>query len=583
MRDLHEQRVVIPDTSGRRGLALVVDDEPANRLLLEMMLRREGYEVITAENGVRATEVFVSRQIDIVFMDVMMPEMDGYEATRQIKSLCGDTFVPVIFLTALRDTDAIVRAIAAGGDDLLGKPFNFAVLKARIQAMERVRDLYRAVADKHASLSMMHQQVIQDQAFAEQIFQRVLTEGCQTPACVSFLQKSADTFCGDLVLSAILPSGQVRILVADFTGHGLAAAVGSIPVADEFKRANEAGLDDFKLLHSLNDRLYKLLPADVFMAACLITLEEGSFSYWNGGMPASFLQFSDRVEELSSKHLALGILPSLSDTERPENVSYEGGQAILIVTDGLGEACDESGRRLGDRPVKSCVRMATHSVSSMLESVNEMVEAHVGKALLRDDLTAVAVDIKCFVKQLPGMCKPDFIKRVTVEVFGRQLIQSDLRCHLNFVSDFGASPADLVAMETVTTELFNNALEHGLLGLDSRLKHDPDGFDAYYKMRGEALSNNPLGHVLLVFSLCRVKPDSAGKYTLEIRVTDSGSGFQSDKWLGWGSYSNLGTVAPVPWGRGISLVAGLCDKLEYNTFGNEATALYSWLVDPGIS
>lgn len=562
-------------TGNSRGVALVVDDEAANRLLLEMMLRREGFEVVTAETGVRAVEVFSSRRIDIVFMDVMMPELNGYEATRQIKSLCGDAFVPVIFLTALRDTEAIVKAIAAGGDDLLGKPFNFAVLNARVRAMERVRDLHRTVADKHAALSLLHEQVVQDQTFAEQIFKRVINDGCRTPACVTSLQKSADTFCGDLVLSAILPDGRVRVLVADFTGHGLAAAVGSVPVADEFKFASEAGLDDFTLLQRLNERLYSLLPADVFMAACLLTFDMKGFSYWNGGMPASYVKFHDRVLALKSNHLALGILPSFGKSEIPQYHNYDNAVAVVVSTDGLSEACDESGRQLGDVSVKTCIALASQNGSTLIKKIEEMAVAHIGHAAPADDLTTVVIDIKCYLSRCSGVSRKNLVKRVKLELFGSLLASPDLQNELSFLSRFGATHQDLKEIETIATELYNNALDHGLLGLDSRLKHDSDGFESYYEMRGAALSDYVPGQISITLSLFATDSDLHAGYTLEIRVSDSGGGFQSDRWLIDDKRSDAETFAP--WGRGISLVSGLCDSLEYNSVGNEATASFSWM------
>jgi two-component system, HptB-dependent secretion and biofilm response regulator len=420
----------------------------------------------------------------------------------------------------------------------------------------------------------LHEQVIQDQVFAEQIFQRVITDGCQSPECVTYLQKSADTFCGDLVLSANLPGGRVRVLVADFTGHGLAAAVGSVPVADEFKMASEAGMDDFNLLQRINSRLYSLLPADVFMAACLVTLDKDGFSYWNGGMPASYVKFMDKIVTLKSNHLALGIVPSLGELEYPQYHCYDGAVAIVISTDGLSEACDEGGRQLGDISVKTCIAMAAQRVSGLLKNVEEMAIAHIGNAVLRDDLTTVAVDIKCYRSRLADASRNKLVKRVKVELFGPLLAAPRLHRELSFLGEFGAAHNDLMSIETIVTELYNNALDHGLLGLDSRLKHNSDGFESYYQMRSAALSEHPSGQITLTLSLLTTENELTPGYTLEIRVSDSGSGFQSEHWLRSDMQSGEGN--DVPWGRGISLVAGLCEDLQYNAAGNEAVARYSW-------
>ena len=83
---------------GQKSLALIVDDLAVNRQILEKYLSLEGYQTISAKDGQQAVQIYIERHPDIVFMDVMMPVMDGYQATMQIKTLAGARFVPVIFL-----------------------------------------------------------------------------------------------------------------------------------------------------------------------------------------------------------------------------------------------------------------------------------------------------------------------------------------------------------------------------------------------------------------------------------------------------------------------------------------------------
>jgi CheY-like chemotaxis protein len=124
-----------------RRLALIVEDENTNRLILKSLLKKRGYEVIEAVNGAEAVDRFTHHEPDIIFMDVLMPVMDGYEATRRIKQLAGDRFIPVIFLTAMSDEKALARCVEAGGDDFLAKPFSFTLLSAKLTAMERIHAL----------------------------------------------------------------------------------------------------------------------------------------------------------------------------------------------------------------------------------------------------------------------------------------------------------------------------------------------------------------------------------------------------------------------------------------------------------
>jgi len=105
-------------------------------------------------------------------MDVMMPVMDGYDATRRIKTLAGSHFVPVIFLTALTDEAALARCIEAGGDDFLTKPYNRVILQSKISALLRLRELYWVREKQRDEIQLHHQRLQQEQTLAERIFSK---------------------------------------------------------------------------------------------------------------------------------------------------------------------------------------------------------------------------------------------------------------------------------------------------------------------------------------------------------------------------------------------------------------------------
>ncbi|MBM3226450.1 MAG: response regulator, partial [Candidatus Tectomicrobia bacterium] len=115
---------------------LIADDDRTNRIVLSAMLKKDGHTVCMADNGTEAVDLFAQQQPDMVLMDVMMPDMNGYEAARQIKAMAGERFVPVIFLTAMTDEEALAQCIVAGGDDFLTKPYKRTLLKAKITALE---------------------------------------------------------------------------------------------------------------------------------------------------------------------------------------------------------------------------------------------------------------------------------------------------------------------------------------------------------------------------------------------------------------------------------------------------------------
>ncbi len=113
---------------------LIVDDEPRYLRLLEANLRTEGYEVVTAQDGVQALDVFSSQPIDLVLLDVMMPRLDGFATTQRLREF---STVPIVMLTAKGEEQDRVRGLDLGADDYLVKPFSATELLARVRAVLR--------------------------------------------------------------------------------------------------------------------------------------------------------------------------------------------------------------------------------------------------------------------------------------------------------------------------------------------------------------------------------------------------------------------------------------------------------------
>jgi two-component system, sensor histidine kinase and response regulator len=145
---LRLRRDAAPDRSGvAPGLLLVVDDDANNRDVLSRRLVRQGHVVETASNGRDALVRMRAVAFDAVLLDIMMPDLDGYEVLREIKSDEALQHIPVIMISALNEVQSVVRCIEAGAEDYLAKPFDPTLLKARIGAsLEKKRGRDREAA-----------------------------------------------------------------------------------------------------------------------------------------------------------------------------------------------------------------------------------------------------------------------------------------------------------------------------------------------------------------------------------------------------------------------------------------------------
>jgi len=128
---------------GRVGLILVVDDSAENREMLSRRLEREGYDSVSAADGREALDLIAKNDFDLVLLDVLMPEVDGYQVLEQLKNDPATRDIPVIMISALVDMPSIVRCIERGAEDFLPKPFDPVLLRARLSAClekKRLRD-----------------------------------------------------------------------------------------------------------------------------------------------------------------------------------------------------------------------------------------------------------------------------------------------------------------------------------------------------------------------------------------------------------------------------------------------------------
>src|SRR5689334_13888522 len=133
--------------TGERGHILVVDDHATNRLKLSLGLKQQGHTVSQAEGGVQALAMLRAEPFDLVLLDILMPEMDGYEVLRQMKKDSTLRGVPVIVISAQDEIESIVQGIELGAEDYLPKSFDPVLLKARIEAClekKRLRDQEQA-------------------------------------------------------------------------------------------------------------------------------------------------------------------------------------------------------------------------------------------------------------------------------------------------------------------------------------------------------------------------------------------------------------------------------------------------------
>lgn len=141
--------------NGPRGRILVVDDNQDNIEIIATRLRFRGYEMEEATDGEQALEIVRDRPPDLILLDVMLPDIDGYEISRRIKGDESLPFIPIILVTARDSTQDKVAGLDAGADDYLTKPINFPELEARVRSMLRIKRLQDELEEKNRELERL--------------------------------------------------------------------------------------------------------------------------------------------------------------------------------------------------------------------------------------------------------------------------------------------------------------------------------------------------------------------------------------------------------------------------------------------
>jgi CheY-like chemotaxis protein len=572
----------MPMLPTHRGSALIVDDELSNRVILKSLLKKLGYEVLQADNGAQAVALFEEHRPALIMMDIMMPVMDGYEATLKIKASAGNHFIPIIFLTAITDEAALTRCIDVGGDDYLTKPYSHAVLSAKVQAMERIKYL-------HDNLHLLYSHMQRDEAIAEQVFSGAVEAENVALELIHTYQKPASVFSGDVLLTAFSPSRDLHVMLGDFTGHGLSAALGALPTSEVFRSMTAKGFQPKQILHAINKKLHGLLPTEMFLAAQFVKVSHNLdyVSVFNCGMPSLYILDNDKhriKHTIHSNSLPLGILDELGQKEGCEHIEIVPGERILLATDGVAEARNPQGDYFGHDRFKQSIH-ASQDDDYVLDRIIQELNRFCCNATQDDDITLAEIPL------IPELLPQWHSNRrsatmlsvatdtshqntqantteIQITLRGTQLREANpVPFLINYLQDSADLHVHRQPLFTILTELYVNALDHGVLGLDSSLKETNDGITRYFEQRERMMQALNAGYVRINLT---VQPMQRGGHIV-IEVEDSGKGFNLKE------IQRAQHIDRNYSGRGITLVENLCESLQYFTPGNRVEAMYRWM------
>lgn len=498
-------------TSRALPTVLVVDDTETNIDLLVDILSDQ-YYVSVALEGESALDAAMDKP-DLILLDVMMPDMDGYEVCRRLKENPTTKDIPVIFVTAKSGVNDENKGLELGAIDYITKPFSPPVVLARVRNHLALHLVQQEIKRKNEALSQWQQQMallmrhtpsaiamfdtdlrylqvshrwledynlknmdvrgqshldlfpdmsehwrmifrrclegiwgkneadpiknersgmiqwIKWEAFpwknasgevmaimmyTEDVTERKLLEieitqhrdrlayeqglvrnaiekmQASHPFCssgVCYLSIPVDTVSGDIVLSMLRPDGGQHIMVGDFTGHGIPAAICGPLTADIFCAMSIKGLDMGEIVHEVNKKLFKQTPRDMFLVAAFLELnpERNCLRVWNCSSPDILVMREGRLHRrIESRFLPRGVL--LRTEVPPESITVRSGDRIFVSTDGIIETMNLNGEPLGIETLGEMIEQMIKG-GEPLESLGNIIHKFRAGKAQEDDLT----------------------------------------------------------------------------------------------------------------------------------------------------------------------------------------------------
>ena len=452
---------------------------------------------------------------------------------------------------------------------------------ANVQDISKRHKAEALLARGRERLELYQATTEQEMRLAHHVFQTITSENARKPAPIELWTRPMELFNGDLLLHEYNPSGELHVLLCDFMGHGLGAAIGAIPVADVFLSMSKKGYGVSEIANEINRKLKRILPTGHFCAACLISInrESQGLEIWNGGLPPVLIMGEDRkiMRRVVSSKLPLGIVSPNEFDAHTEIFSAQGVLSAFIYSDGLIETRNAQDEMLGQDALEQMIEMAPHS-GSWLDHIKSKIMAYLGDCSLGDDLSLLHIrwdtpyDASPHVAKLNPQTHLNSASlhgswRIELQLSGEMFKNcTPMPLFMNWLIGLGFSDLQCSHLYTILSELINNAVDHGLLKMESGLKSTPNGFENYYATRQKLLEE--LNHGMLTVELSQQQREGSDKKMIQIAVKDTGKGFN------FGHVFSRLQHNDKSFGRGIALVDSLSHKLHYEECGNSVVVEY---------
>jgi phosphoserine phosphatase RsbU/P len=378
------------------GHILVVDDLAANRDVLVKRLERQGHRTSQSVHGLHALELLAQENFDLILLDVMMPEMDGFTALTRIKSDPALRHIPVIMISALDELENVVRCIEAGAEDFLPKPFNATLLRARIGASLEKKALRDQEQAHLRQIEETQNRLAAELAEAGRYVTSILPPPMDSPFRIRWAYDPSTELGGDSFGYHWIDDTHFAIYLLDVCGHGVGASLLSVAAINVIRSSalpETNFLEPAEVLAGLNElfqmerhnNMYFTIWYGVYDTTTR-TLRHGS----GGHPPAILLEPDGTSRELLASGMLIGGMPGMA--YRSDTAVIPPGSRLCVYCDGAYEIKRPDGSMIGFEEDFLPFLRSNGRNPNLPDDVLTWVRSIHQEAALDDDYSFIALD-----------------------------------------------------------------------------------------------------------------------------------------------------------------------------------------------
>ena len=332
---------------------LVIDDSKLSRAIVKKTLSALNMSITEAEDGIDGLEKLKTQPFDLILVDIIMPNLDGFGFLERFPDHVGDDFVPVILMTGSDDLNSKIKGLSIGADDFLLKPLNEKELVARVMSLLRLKNTHDELYEKNLIIK-------KELEYAKRLQQYIIPENFEFvsyPAVRGRYLPIADIG-GDLFDCYIFDKHKTGIVIADVTGHGIPAALVMTMSKMIFSIYAPEYHEASGLMSKVNEEMRGLLLDMQYITAFYIIYDSqtGILNFTNAGhtRPLFYRRRTGKVMALDTNGLFVGIMDNTFYEEK--SIRVEKGDRLILYTDGITEHKNEQKEEFGENRLARYVR-----------------------------------------------------------------------------------------------------------------------------------------------------------------------------------------------------------------------------------